>query len=568
MTQVDKNYLERPYLTDSYLLSGAEKSAGLQMLFVRKKPTGLQTQVKIVDRPKPTGFQFLTIINGKEPSGLQFQGLIDFVKPEGVQFEGTIASSQDVGVQTQMISEGGNNAQGMQLHTQIVDLPQPTGIQSLTAVESSKSTGFQTQCLVESPVSTGLQFQAIFQDSPRVAGMQFQAEIRDFLQIVGLQLHAQIEDQTSARGIQLKAGSFVHRCFLPGFGFLEQDFLTSPFLAQVCEVSAPIQFEYTPSNNPNKTGMQTLARINAAKPMGIQAQFQVADSEKPTGFQLQLITLKSTGLQWRSVLYNTNRLRVLCDFASRGVDGLNWTASSEATVDYEANNVNTDIIEQTYRSVGRTGVVLTCDTQVSQGTFLDTLAILGHNMTTSANVLIQGSNDPAFGTVGTSISLAQAEKNTYYISPDLPAASYRYWRISIDDPTNSDNYIEIGAILFGSATIFSGECFANPIRIQRQAFSQSVTTEAYTTVTNDRAIRRRVSLDFRNINFSGGNYENLVNIFETRRTTHKCLWIPDPRYPSRYAVFGKLTEIPEEEHQDNGLDNDYVSFSVEIDEAK
>ena len=41
-----------------------------------------------------------------------------------------------------------------------------------------------------------------------------------------------------------------------------------------------------------------------------------------------------------------------------------------------------------------------------------------------------------------------------------------------------------------------------------------------------------------------------------------------PNYSSRFSVFGKLVELPSEEHTDNGNGADYVSFSIEVDEAK
>jgi hypothetical protein len=123
--------------------------------------------------------------------------------------------------------------------------------------------------------------------------------------------------------------------------------------------------------------------------------------------------------------------------------------------------------------------------------------------------------------------------------------------------------------VFGESTILTEEeSFSNPIKFQKYHYTDKIETEGFTTVSNDRGIKRNLVLDFQNINFSGGNYANIQEIFETMRTSHKALWIPTPRYPSRYALFGKLTQIPSETHQDMGEGANYVDFTIEVDEAK
>ena len=267
-------------------------------------------------------------------------------------------------------------------------------------------------------------------------------------------------------------------------------------------------------------------------------------------------------------IYNTTNLRILCDFPSRGTSGTNWSviAGGTAPGDRGINNVNTDIVEQTYRST-TTSITIQCDTQISQGIFNDTLAILGHNFTTSASVTLQGSNDVTFSSVPFNEALTVELENLYWISEYLPLTSYRYWRLVISDVTNTDGFIEIGTVVFGSTIIFNGECFIDEVVRRKTHFADRVRTEGYSNVSNDRALKRAVSLTFRRLNYNRENYENLVGVIDTARTSLKCLWIPTPQFASRFAVFGKLAEIPVENHKAISRDADYIDLDINVDEA-
>jgi hypothetical protein len=179
---------------------------------------------------------------------------------------------------------------------------------------------------------------------------------------------------------------------------------------------------------------------------------------------------------------------------------------------------------------------------------------------------MQGSNDPTFSTVGLSETLDVETENLYWISEFLPQYSYRYWRFAINDPTNANN-LQIGTIVFGSSIIFNGECFIDDVVRRKTHFADRVRTEGYSAVSNDRALKRAVSLSFRRLDFNRDNYANLVEVIDYARTSLKCLWIPTPRFASRFAVFGKLSEIPVENHRALGRDADYIDMDVTVDEA-
>ena len=288
------------------------------------------------------------------------------------------------------------------------------------------------------------------------------------------------------------------------------------------------------------------------------------------GSQVSLLHLQGVASQARPAIYNTNNLRILCDFPSRG-NGNNWTASStepSTTDSFDILNVNTDIDEQVWRSATgvKTGILLDCDAGAGFTIFLDTLAFLNHNMTTSANVVLLGSNNPSHSPTGTTIPLIIHDRDFIYIAPELPNEGFRYWRLAIDDPTNID-YVSIGVIVFGEAVIFHNECFVDQVKKTPVNFVDSVFTEAFSNVRNDRGVRNKVRLDFKNLKYTGANFERLEGIFDFARTTLKCLWIPTPEFPYRFFTFAKLTRIPEETHNVKGEFHDFVDITIETDES-
>jgi len=283
--------------------------------------------------------------------------------------------------------------------------------------------------------------------------------------------------------------------------------------------------------------------------------------------QVERIRAISLHTQIVRALYNTKLIRILHRFPSRGTSGVNWTQiiGTTATGDFGLNNVNTDIVEQVWRAVGTTATIQ-CDTEVAQGIFMDTLAILNHNFTTSATVQLQASNSSTFATTPYTQNLTTELTDMFWIEPYLPLSSYRYWRFVINDPTNSSD-IQIGTIVFGSSVIFNGECIVDQVQKRKIHFSDKVKTEGFTNVSNDRALKKAVSFSFKSLDYTLENYQNLNDVIDYIRTSLKALWIIDPRFASRFAVFGKMPEIPAENHRVLGATLDYIDIDVTVDES-
>lgn len=532
VTTLEKGYLEANYLEDSYTTALLEASAGMQVEF------------NIVDILKPQGHQaLLQIVDQLKELGLQSEfSIVDYPAPRGLQAEFRIDTESESAQQALLQLVDQAKTSGFQAELIIADTPKESGFQSIFTLAINKPVGMQAQFdLLNQLKESGQQAELfILSEKP----LAHEVRVDDYPTII---------------------------C---GPGYLEDGYMVGPYLTQtVCLVP----------------GAQTLFTIVDSQAFGQQAQFKIVDipsehgqqttftieDETAYGMQFETKNIQSVGQQVLATLYNTTNLRILCEFPSRGLTDSNWSATSTATGDFSVQNLDTDIVEQVWRSdTGDvTGVRLTTDTGLPQGVFLDTLAILNTNFTRSATVSLIGSNQSDFSIIGTSIVLDVAEVNTYYIAPELPTEGFRYWRIDIDDPTNPDNYIEVGTVVFGASNVFQGECFVDELDFQLQDFTDSVSTEGFTNVSNSRALKRKVRLEFRFLNFQKNNFKIMRNLFETYRTTHKCLWIPTPsatdkEVTARFAGYAKLTTLPSERHRYLGGDSDYVSFTIEYDESK
>ncbi len=406
--------------------------------------------------------------------------------------------------------------------------------------QSYQVTGYLEDPYGEDPYLTGyfgvripVQFEVVgLNNKPQ--GFQFRVHIADYPRTIAEQFQAQIVDTTEAFGVQF------------------QTINTQP-------KSSGIQFHSEIIDKLKSYGVQFLGNLT---------------KEKAFGIQFQPITQIGFGIQFLSTIYNTVYLRILHNFKSRGLLATNWLTNSQAVGDFDINNVNTDIIEEIWKSddTVKSGIKLTCDVGAGQICYMDTLAILNHNMTVSANVVLLMSNDPTFVSGVESIALPARTENMYYISPELPTQGFRYFRFQIDDPTNQNNNITIGNIIFGAADIIQGENFTDEVDFEMVDYTDKINTEGFTNVSNSRALKRKLTLQFESIDYEKRNYEILRNVFTTYRTSLKTLWIPTPDpidqdLTDRLAIFGKLVEVPKQRHNNKGRGADYVTFTVDLDES-
>ena len=360
---------------------------------------------------------------------------------------------------------------------------------------------------------------------------------------------------------QTKIASYVRG------GYLEGAYLSSPYLHYENEKRPSVQFLGFNTKLKSK-GVQFLGKITTEKNTGVQFLGKITKDDS-RGAQFLAFKITRRGLQFRSVIYNTTQMRFLTEFASRGLTGDNWTATSTQSSTsnaFHVKNLNTDIVEQVWRSTSLVTQTLVCDTQDTAGVYVDTLAILNHNLTQGATVIFQGSNDSNFASVGVSEVLENNVKNTYWISPSIPLNAYRYWRFEISDPANQDGYIEIGSIVFGAASIFSSdENFTDEVSFGFKQFEDKIFTEGHTNVSNDRGQKKFIELSFDKLKADGANFKSLRRAYLQYGTLLKVLYVPIPKDPATFSVFAKMSEVPQESHIYTG--GHYVSVDISLDES-
>ena len=81
---------------------------------------------------------------------------------------------------------------------------------------------------------------------------------------------------------------------------------------------------------------------------------------------------------------------------------------------------------------------------------IDFLAILSHNISSDATIKAIGADDEDFTTNVVEEEIAYNANNLYYFFDS--AETRQYWKIEIQDPTNPNDYIQMGHIVLGAYT--------------------------------------------------------------------------------------------------------------------
>jgi len=124
------------------------------------------------------------------------------------------------------------------------------------------------------------------------------------------------------------------------------------------------------------------------------------------------------------------------------------TAPTAVTEDsaYPVTNVQNQRLAKVWRSTSTTGQTIVCDIGSAQD--VNTVAILGHNFTSSATLEIQANTANTWVTPGWSTALTC---NEGVILKFLAASqTYQYWRYTIEDSTQTDAYVEVGLLWLGT----------------------------------------------------------------------------------------------------------------------
>ncbi|MGD8305206.1 MAG: hypothetical protein PVF17_01005 [Ignavibacteria bacterium] len=87
---------------------------------------------------------------------------------------------------------------------------------------------------------------------------------------------------------------------------------------------------------------------------------------------------------------------------------------------------------------------------------VDWVYISNHNITSGATVKIQGNATDSWGSPSVDQAMSYDSTYDYWYYNFSSTESYKYWRIYIDDPTNTDGYIQIAYVFIGEGLTMPG----------------------------------------------------------------------------------------------------------------
>jgi len=304
---------------------------------------------------------------------------------------------------------------------------------------------------------------------------------------------------------------------------------------------------------------------------------QYAESRWPFVHEVSVLNIS-----WRVAMYNTSNLRILWEFASDGIEYANYLASSEATNDHEIINIKSDIVEKTWRATGCSSEWVQFDAGAGQVMGVDTLALLNNNLSQNAIVEISayggGSDDVPGNWESESSYIASitmpsdaTEDNLIYISGSAVSSlnSYRHWRVTMQDPSNNDGFIEIGRLVAGESFVFDVENCTHEVEFGFKNYKNEVNLNGFTSASNNRALKKELRLTFQDLNvISRTNYSEWNRMIKYCRDTLKMLVIIDPENPYRFSVFSKLSEIPGEKTRYIDGSTMYATIQATWDEGR
>lgn len=124
---------------------------------------------------------------------------------------------------------------------------------------------------------------------------------------------------------------------------------------------------------------------------------------------------------------------------------------STASTSYPASNVKTLPIAKHWRATGVVSESLLID--LGSALPIDLIGAVNHNLTSSATITVYaGSTSPPDGSQF-STTIAYREFDAFKLMTS--SQTYRYWKFTFADPTNTDGYIKVGYLLIGDSTTTS-----------------------------------------------------------------------------------------------------------------
>lgn len=127
------------------------------------------------------------------------------------------------------------------------------------------------------------------------------------------------------------------------------------------------------------------------------------------------------------------------------IDTASTLTALSADVGYPIENVQEQRLSMEYRTTDASAQTITID--LGAAMTISVAAILSHNFTSSATIVVAANDSDSWGSPATSQTIVF---NAGIALKFFVSTSYRYWQFQITDPTNPDGYLSMGRLWLGS----------------------------------------------------------------------------------------------------------------------
>jgi len=225
------------------------------------------------------------------------------------------------------------------------------------------------------------------------------------------------------------------------------------------------------------------------------------------------------------------------DFLASIGESLNVLSATSEDSSFPVDNVRDDKVA----TVWRTALSVNAGTITANGfsffPVIQSIAIINHNLTTTATIHIEASNNPAFPpaettqftmNVGTTKVDVFAQINSGAIGKDR-------WRIIIDDTGNPDNNLEIGELWFSEKHVEFIQSFNFGFTRDREFLQTVNTTRSGNSTVADFGLQKSFVLDWSIL--TDAARDQIIKLIEDSKGAFKpFLFIPNPALPEVIEV--------------------------------
>lgn len=113
---------------------------------------------------------------------------------------------------------------------------------------------------------------------------------------------------------------------------------------------------------------------------------------------------------------------------------------------YPVANLKNGRLAKRWRSTAGTAQTVVCD--LGAAATVNTVAILGHNISSASTLTIEAHTSDSWGTPALS-AITLTHQAGAILRFFASAGVFRYWRFTLDDGTNGDGYVEAGRLWLG-----------------------------------------------------------------------------------------------------------------------